>query len=636
MGDMETDRAGGTPPETLAGLARSGDLARRYPEVRGLLAGLSDAPDADAVRAGRLLARITADDVRAAHPDVPAVTVAVTGSGVLNGLAAGITGQAARHGIVADVPEPEFDAWVRDLAEPDRPFGAAQLALVVLDAAVATGAVPGPWTADELADALDEKVGLLASLAERFTARSTATLVVTTVPLPRPVLTQLVDHRSRARLSARWRAANQRLLELPGVVAIDLDTLVAEGIAVTDHRLSVYARAHLSPDLLARLAREIGHLARAATGRTKKVLALDLDGTVWGGVLGDDGIEGIEVADSYRGEAFASFQRAVRQLGAQGVLVAAVSKNDLEPVRRVLREHPRTTLREDDFVRVLANWRPKPDNLRQLAADLNLGLDSVVFVDDNPYEVGLVRKELPEVAVVGVDDEPALHVARLLRDGWFDTTEVTADDRARPARYQQEAVRKDFLDSFDSIQDYLAELGVRVRVARANAWELPRIAQLTQRTNQFNLTTVRLAPADVQRLAADPDGYVLGVHAADRFGDNGLVGAVLARRDGDVLRVDNALLSCRVFARGIEQAVLRALLAHARERGLTAVEGRYRRSPKNGTVHDLYPRAGFATVRDDGTDAVFRHDLGRIDPPPGHVHLVTDWERPAAPERTDP
>ena len=613
--------------DTLAGLVRSGAVAARYPEVRGLL---TDLPDGDLVRAGRLLARTPAAEVLAAHPDTPAVSIAVTGSAVLSGFAAALTGQTARHGLLAEVTESEFGAWVRDLGDPDGAFlrADATLALAVLDASVALDAVPGPWRADELATALDEQITLLGALAARYRQHATGTLVLTTIPLPRGVVSQLIDHRSRARLGARWRAANQRLLELadsvPGVVVVDLDSLVAEGIPVTDPRLSVYARAHLSPDLLARYAREIGHLARAVTGRARKVLALDLDGTVWGGVLGDDGVEGIEVADSYRGEAFRALQKVVRQLGSQGVLVAAVSKNDLEPVRAALREHPRLTLREDDFVRVIANWRPKPDNLTELAAELNLGVDGIVFVDDSSYERGLVRKQLPEVAVVAVDEEPALHVPKLLADGWFDVPELTADDRARPARYQEELGRKDFLDSFESIADYLRELGVRVRIGRAETSELPRISQITLRTNQFNLTTERLQLTDIQRLHADPDAYVLEVHTADRFGDNGLVGAVLARRDGGTLHIDNFLLSCRVFARGVEQSALAALLEHARTTGATAVVGTYRPSPKNAKVRDFYARAGF---QETSPGTTYRHDLTEIAGPPGHVRLTATFER---------
>lgn len=622
--------AGGLEP--LLTLHRAGRIAQEYPDVPRLLRDLG--PD-DLARAGRLLARTSSQDVLAAHPRTPQVRIAVTGNAVLNGLAAALTAQTARHGLLAVVTETDFDGWVRDLGDPDGPYAAAQpdLALVVLDPAVVLDILPSPWRPQDAAAVLEETVDRLSGLARRFAETTRATVVLNTIPLPRLAAAQLVDHRSRARLGALWRAANQRLLALAdhaGIVVLDLDTLLTEQVGLGDARLSVYARAHLSPGLLAAYAHEVGHLARHRTGRTRKVLALDLDGTVWGGVLGDDGLEGIEVADSYRGEAFRALQRTVRQLADQGVLIAAVSKNELEPVRQALSTHPRMTLTEDYFVRVIANWRPKHDNLAALAEDLNLGLDSIVFVDDSRYEQELVRRELPEVAVVAVDEEPAHHVTRLLADGWFDVVDLTSDDRARPERYREELVRKDFLDSFESLDDYLRELAVRVRVARADDWELPRIAQITLRTNQFNLTAQRLQPVDVLSLHGDPDGYVLAVHAADRFGDNGLVGAVLAHRDGTELRIDNFLLSCRVFARGVEQAALVTLLEHARRIGASGVVGHYRRTAKNGRVRDFYPRAGFTTVQDDGDTAVFRHDLTELPAPPQHVELTVELERTPA------
>ncbi len=612
----------------LAELHRSGLLAARYPHVRGLLAELDDVGLA---RAGHLLARADADEVLAAHPDTPAPLVAVTGHGTLSALVPALAAQAARHGLLARVELSEFDSWVFDLLTPDSALYARDPAFVlcVLDAALIADELPVPWTVEDAERVLAHKTDLVERAAEVFArAAPGATLVLNTLPLPRELTAQLVDLRSRARLGVLWREANARLLRLPerrpGTVTVDLDPLLAEGLPARDARQSVYAKAHLSPELLAAYAREVGHLLRQSAGGGKKVLALDLDGTLWGGVLGEAGPEGIEVAGGYRGEAFQRFQRVARQLSAQGVLLAAVSKNDLEPVEKVLRDHPDLALRETDFVQVRADWRPKHENLTELAADLNLSVDSVVFVDDSSFERGLVRRELPGVAVVAVGEEPARHVGDLLRDGWFDVLELTAEDRARPARYRQERARKDFLDDFDSLEGYLRELDIAVTVAPATAGQLARVSQITLRTNQFNLTTERLQAADVQALLEAPGSDVLVIGSRDRFGDNGLVGAVLLHRDGDTVVLDNFLLSCRVFSRGIEQAVLAAVLADARATGARQVLGRYVPSPKNGKVADFYTRSGFAPVAGEqgGAGALFRHDLDRVPAPPEHIRLT--------------
>lgn len=624
------DAAEAPPPapdafRDLAALHRAGLLAQQYPRVAGLLRQLDDA---DLVAAGQLVARLSADEALRLHPAVPALTVAVTGHGTLAALVPALTAHTARHGLLARIHLSDFDGYVFDLSDPDSAlYGTgAELTLCVLDPQVVFDEVPVPWRPEDVERVFAEKLRLLGGLTAAFAAHSRGTLVLNTLPLPRRFTAQLVDHRSRARLGAVWREGNAALLHLgerPGVVVVDLDPLLAAGVAADDARMSVYAKAHLSSDLLAAYAREIGHLARHLTGRTKKCLALDLDETVWGGVLGEDGPEGIEVADTYRGEAFRAFQKVVKQIGSQGVLLAAVSKNDIEPVRGVLRDHPRQTLREADFVRVCANWRPKHENLAELAEALNLGVDGFVFVDDSPYERGLVERELPAVAVVSVDGEPAWHAPRLLADGWFDVLELTDEDRTRAAKYADEFARKDFLQSFDSLADYLRELDVRVRLAPVCEADVPRVAQITQRTNQFNLTTRRLQPPEVRASADAPHGLVLAIHAADRFGDNGLVGAVFAHRDGAALHIDNFLLSCRVFSRGIEQACLAAVLRHARRTGAAEVLGTYRPTPKNAGVADFFPRYGFTELGSgpDGT-VRFRHGLAEIVGAPEHVSLT--------------
>ncbi|MGN2638360.1 HAD-IIIC family phosphatase [Nocardia takedensis] len=614
---------------TLRDLHRTGDLIEHYRRVPALLAELS--PE-DLSRAGHVLAALDPDDILRAHLGLPAVRVAIIGHGTLGLLTPAVTAEFGRHGIVPRIRLGAFDGYVFELADPHSLVyaDAPDLVLCVLDPMIVLDELPVPWTPDDVAEVLRRKLDQLTVLARQFAERGGATLVFNTIPLPRTLTAQVLDRRARARLGVLWREANARLLalaeDLAAVVVIDLDPLLSEGIAATEARLSVYAKAHLSGELLAAYAREIGHLARETLGRTKKVLALDLDETVWGGVLLEDGIDGIEVADTPRGEAFQAFQRVAKQLGSQGVLLAAVSKNDPEAVRAVLTEHPAMVLRDNDFVRISANWRPKPDNLRELADAVNVGADSFVFVDDSPSERGMVRRALPEVAVVAVD-EPALHVSALLRDGWFDVRELTAEDRTRPAEYRAEVERADFLHTFDSIEDYLRELEVRVTVAAATPAQVGRLSQLTLRTNQFNLTTVRLQQPEILAMLEDPDRLVLVVRSADRFGDNGTVGAVFYRVDGQTGRIENFVLSCRVFSRGIEQAVLSTLLRHAHAHGVTEVTGTHRPTAKNSVVAGLYPKYGF-TGPIPGADgaATFRHPLRDIVGVPGHIELIEEWE----------
>ena len=627
-----------SPLDRLQQLQATGSLGARYSQVAPLLAEVVGQGGGcnGVVRAGQLLGREDVDElVRAAQvagTALSTITVAATGHSTLGQLTAPLTAELARHGLLLRPRPGDFDAYLRDLQDPTSALHGddVDLALCVLDPQIVLDELPAPWTVDDLEHVAVGKLRQLELLATRFTGRAAARLVLNTVPLQRAVTHQLVSTADRARAGIVWREFNCGLLRIAErverVTVLDLDPLVSDGGPVRETRLAVYAKVNLGEELLAAYAREVGHLARAVTGRSKKVLVVDLDNTMWDGVLGDDGPEGISAASTFRGEAFGAFQRLVQQIASQGVLLAASSKNYQDLVLTVLRDHPDMVVHESDFAVVRANWEPKDGNMRLIAQRLNLGTDSMVFADDSSFECGLVTASLPEVAVVPLDDEPALHVERLLADGWFDVLQITQEDRGRTQQYRTDAAREGLLEGAESYESYLEQLGVRVSLTRVTEQELPRVAQLTMRTNQFNLTTERLDATELGRRAADPDRQVLAIRSADRFGDNGVVGAVFTCWAGGGLVVENVLLSCRVFSRGIEQAALAAVLADASARGATSVTGTWRRTKKNSRVADFYASLGFAVTERTDDAASFRHDLADLPPVPTHLTLTTDLE----------
>ncbi|WP_328875369.1 HAD-IIIC family phosphatase [Streptomyces sp. NBC_00287] len=610
---------------TLRGLYRAGKLAAEYGSVRALLARM---PRADLPAAGQLLARLDLEEVRRHVPDAPVVSVAVTGESTVAPVVGPLTAELARHGLLLDAKVSPYGSYLQDLMRPADPAQDADLMLCLLDAHTVLGDLTVPWRAEDVEDAARARLALVSAAVHAHQQAGRGLLVLNTVPLHRHLTHQLVDLRCRARLGAVWREFNCGLLSLaaehPGVVVVDLDPLIGEGVPAGEPRAAQYARARLSEALLAAYAREAAHIVRARLGRTRKVLVLDLDGTLWGGVLGEDGPGGIELGAGLRGEAFAEFQRVIRQLGSQGVLLAVSSKNDADAVSQALRTHPAMVLREDDFVHVNANWKAKHDNLRDIAERLGLGLDSFVFVDDSLFECGLVGEQLPEVAVVRVDDEPALHPSALLADGWFDLFELTEADLERADRYRTEARRQEFREDVASYRDYLDGLGLEVTLRPPDEPELARVSQLTLRTNQFHLATERLDAPQVADRMQQPGSHVIAVHARDRFGDHGLVGVLFLRRDGEVLRIDNFALSCRVFARGIESACVAAVLEFARDTAAGAVAGRYLPSPRNAAFAAFYADQGFTPIGTDPDDpdaVFFRHDLRDIAPAPAHLRL---------------
>ncbi|MFI1395438.1 HAD-IIIC family phosphatase [Streptomyces sp. NPDC020681] len=615
--------------QELRALHEAGTLADSYPELPALLARLDDA---GLDYAGRLLVRAGAADVLAAHPGTPVVRIAVSGRSTTAGLVPALTAQLARHGLLLIPYAAGSGGYVQDLADPASDVYAHRpdLTLCVLDPLTVWDRLRAPWQPYDVALEAERQRLLLAELAAVHAAHAPAgaTFVLNTVPLLRRFTHQLTGLAQRAELGAVWREFNADLLRMSdpaaGVAVLDLEPLTTAGTRADDPRLGAYAEAHCTAELLAGYAREAAHLARALRGDAKKCLVLDLDGTLWDGILAEDGPERVRAADSLRAGAFASFRRTVEQLASQGVLLAVCSKNDSEPVARALAAHPDWPLGAGDFVSVVADWGSKADGIHKIAADLGIAPDAVVFADDSAFEREVVRAGVPGAAVVPLDAEPARHTEHLLADGWFDVPSVTDEDRGRAARYREREQRERHQARAKDYQTFLRGLGIVVDTGPAGTHETARIAQLSLRTNRFNLTGTRLTGAQIQQLGADPDALVLAVRAADRFGDDGVVGAVFARRDGDRLLIENMVVSCRVLGRGIESAVLAGLLHAACDAGLSAVEALWRPAAANEAQRAFCPAHGFETVsgtRDDGGAIRYRHTLDRLPSVPAHVRL---------------
>jgi FkbH-like protein len=365
------------------------------------------------------------------------------------------------------------------------------------------------------------------------------------------------------------------------------------------------------PHYADRLAATLG----AAFGRSKKCLVLDLDNTLWGGVIGDDGLHGIKLGPGQpEGEAFGQFQAYAKALKDRGVLLAVASKNEPENALLPFREHRDMVLKESDIACFVANWEPKDGSIRTIAKRLNIGLDAIVFFDDNPAERQIVAANLPDVTVIAVPEDPSLYVQALDEANLFDTLGVTEEDRIRGDFFQQGQAREELVASSGSYDDFLRNLEMRAVVEPIHAGNVGRVSQLINKTNQFNLTTLRMSEAEVQALIEDPDAYTSTVRLDDRFGSNGLISVVLARSEAGALTVTNWLMSCRVLKRGVEVLEMERLVKHCRERGLGAVIGRYIPTEKNKLVANHYADLGFVEVAADRTGSTWRLDLERGHP----------------------
>jgi FkbH-like protein len=341
----------------------------------------------------------------------------------------------------------------------------------------------------------------------------------------------------------------------------------------------------------------------ALLGRRRKCLVLDLDGTLWGGVAGEDGLNGVKLSDSYPGNCFKEFQRAILQLHDRGTILAVNSKNNYEDGIEMIRSHPDMILREQHFSAIRINWKDKVENLRDIACELNVGLDALVFIDDSPVECEQVRRACPEVLVVQLPKEP--HTYRTLLDdlSCFDQLTVTPEDRARGELYRGRSCGRQLAEQSRSLEEFFASLDMRATLYRNERSHIPRIAQMTQKTNQFNLTTKRYTGGEIACFMEQ--AFVYSLRVEDKFGDNGIVAAavVVPSADGEWC-VDSFLMSCRVIMRTIEDTLISKIAEEAREMGVKLLVGLYIPSQKNQIVKDFYERRGFRVRTSDGSERV--------------------------------
>jgi len=388
-----------------------------------------------------------------------------------------------------------------------------------------------------------------------------------------------------------------------------------------------HAKQEVLPQKALAYGEYLTRILSAVKGRAKKCLVLDLDNTLWGGVIGDDGIDGIALGQgSAAGEAFQAFQRYVKSLAERGIILAVCSKNDHDMAMEAFSKHPEMVLSPDMVPVFVANWQDKASNIRTIAKELNIGLDSLVFFDDNPAEREIVRQTLPMVSVPEVPTDPAYYVQCLEDAGYFEAVSYTSDDTHRTRQYAENKKRNALLADATDMDAFLQGLAMEMTVGTFDQINLPRIAQLVNKTNQFNLTTRRYTETQLQSLMARPDVIALWVRLADRFGDNGLISVVIAlpdESDPTAMRIDTWLMSCRVLGRGVEKETLNVLTEMARAKNVESLIGEFIPTAKNKLVKDLYKDLGFESF--DGNDETVQRWVVKVgDISKKHTYISTE------------
>jgi len=554
--------------------------------------------------------------------DLPPLRVAVLRNFTAEGLLPVLAGEIVRAGFAPKFYLGDFDAVAADVLNPDSPLFRFQPDFIILAQwleslqpalanrflTLSTEQVEGA-----VADLRQQQRQLLRALRER----TKAVVLLNNFPVPPAPTLGILD-------AQRTGGQTATVLQLNAALAADCQTVGDAYIVdlmrligdvgyrnAVNERFWQTARAPLAPPGLIAYGQECGRFFRALRGRARKCLVLDCDNTLWGGIVGEDGFEGIKCDTTYPGSCFRALQEEALNLYHRGVILALCSKNNEADVLQVLREHPDMVLREEHFAITMVNWDDKVTNLRRIAAELNIGLDSLVFVDDNPFETNFVSEHLPEVAVIPLTPNPASHRAALARSGLFDTLSVSAEDRKRTEMYRSDRQRKELERSTGSLAEYLAGLETRAEFGPPRRTEIARVAQLTQKTNQFNLTTRRYSEGEITALAGGPDSEVTRLSAADKVSDLGLVGVAVTRYRGELAEIDSFLMSCRALGRGLEDGLLHIVADNARRRGATIVRGVFRKTRKNDLCVDFYQRNGFAKTESTPEGSVWELAVDR-------------------------
>jgi FkbH-like protein len=538
------------------------------------------------------------------------VRLAVLSSSTINHLPPAIRVAGLRRRMMIDVHTGAYGQYRQDLLDSASSLHkfAPQIVLFSISAKDTIAGVPLTATIDEVSETIVRSVDELRLLWRKARATFNATIIQQTfLDITEPVFGSydcLVPG-APARVVKRLNDQLLKAAAQDGVLLLDVaHASERDGIdAWFDKGRWLHGKLEIAPEAAALYGDMVARIVAAQRGLSKKCLVLDLDNTLWGGVVGDDGLEGLVLGEgSAVGEAHLAVQRYAKQLKERGIILAVCSKNDHAIAESAFQDHPEMLLRRSDISAFMANWDDKAENLKAIAAQLNIGLDSLVFLDDNPVERARIRQSLPMVTVPELPKDIAHYVRCLADAGYFEAVAFTSEDRQRTEQYAANAEREAFLKLSGSMDDFLRALQMSAVFGQFRTADLGRVTQLFNKTNQFNTTTRRYTAEEVANFATAAETMTLQFRLLDKYGDNGIVSAMILRPDSkqpEVFEIDNWVMSCRVFGRQLEFEAMNIAVEQARRRGMKALRATYVPTPKNGVISELYPSLGFCPVGDE-------------------------------------
>jgi FkbH-like protein len=561
------------------------------------------------------------------------INIALVSSSTINGIKETLLVQCGEFDILTKYYIGGYNQYAQELLNTgsDLYEFIPDLLIIFVDTRAVAGDLffmPYEISSDDRRFWIDEKVNELCTLALAFTEKSSAKVVLHNLEEPVYSPMGLVENKQELGFIESIKLINKGLTDRfkknNQIFVFDYNAFCSRmgKQNVLDYKMYYLGDIKLNPKYIPNLCREYTGYIRAFAGLTKKCIVLDLDNTLWGGVIGEDGLEGIRLGPTPEGRPFMEFQKCLLSLFKRGIILAVNSKNNPEEALEVIRTHPHMILQESHFAAMRMNWDDKVANMKALAQEINIGVDSIVFFDDDRVNREMMREFLPEVTVVEMPEDPSLYCKILMDLNCFQSMSITEEDKKKGKMYAEEKTRRRMAQSATDLTEYLRQLHLTVSIEEVKTLTIPRVSQLTQKTNQFNMTTRRYTEESIREFMKSDRYRVLSIHVSDKFGDNGLTGVVIIRKEKrGVWYVDTFLLSCRIIGRKIEETVLAYLVSEARKQDVHLLCGEVIPSKKNKPAGQFYEKSGFVRIKHDDEADVWEWDLTKEYPFPDFIEV---------------
>ena len=559
--------------------------------------------------------------------NVKKLRVALLASSTINGLKEVLSIKSRDFGIDADVYVGEYNQYTREILDDKSELYTHKSDVIFLF--IDTRAIKDSFFLNKKEDSwVNEKFAEIKSLIEKLEEKTSATIIIhnferlTNSPLG--ILANKEKNSFTEMVGELNRKLVKETMDNRRVFIFDYDNFLAKvgKEKAFDPKFYYLADIKLNLELLPELAEAYIKYLIPIAGLTKKCLVLDLDGILWGGIIGEDGLSGIKLGPTPEGRPFWELQQYILALREQGVILAINSKNNLADVQSVFKKHPYCLLKDEHFAALEINWNDKIANMKKLAADLNIGLDSFVFLDDDKTNRMIVREALPEVLTLEMPDDPALYLRTLSNLPFFNKLKITEEDRKRGDQYREEKKRTEFKSVATNMDEYLKGLDIKVEIKKADKFTIPRIAQLISKTNQFNTTTKRYSETEVAKMANSKDYLIISIKAEDRFGDSGITGVAIIKMGSINWHIDSYLLSCRILGKEIETTFLWYILEEAKKVKVTDVTADFIKTAKNVVSAPFFKKSGFELLNSSDVKETWKFDLKKKFTKPAFIKIV--------------